>query len=254
MLHSPAVKKFIFSLLIQPAWVSCLRWAAQIDKSLGEKGPEQNMLLNETWRKKTFHHNLYGIVQQLRICTNLTLRRHIKAESTKASGRVWKHRHFPRIAWTFFPSHIFVRIDVWALCDNNWCCLPPKWTIFLWIQHKARCWSQRARLPAQQGIRKIMYLVSNQFMWLSNIEDYESVLKLEFKWISSSSYPWFYCLSKSCTQYFENLAVAAILDKGLRNFKHCCILPIQFAIQENMVRGEKRREAGHLVRNRLQGS
>ena len=173
--------------------------------------------------KKTFHHSLHGIVQQLRICTNLTLRRHIKAESTKASGRVWKHRHFPRIAWTFFPSHIFVRIDVWAWCDNNWCCLPPKWTIFLWIQHKARCWSQRARLPAQQGIRKIMYLVSNQFMWLSNIvEDYESVLKLEFKLISSSSYPWFYCLSKSCTQYFENMAVAAILDKGLRNFKHCC--------------------------------
>ena len=60
-----------------------------------------------------------------------------------------------------FPSHIIDSIDVWAWSDNNWCCLPPKWTIFLWIQHKARCWSQRARLPAQQGIRKMMYLVSN---------------------------------------------------------------------------------------------
>ena len=135
--------------------MSCLRWAAQIDKSLGEKGPEQSMLLDETWTK-TFHHNLYGIVQQLRLCTHLTLRRHVEAESTKAPGRVWKYRHFSRIAWTFSLSYFCQNRCVGGRNPIIICALPPKWTIFLWIQHKARCWSQRARLPENWGIREIM--------------------------------------------------------------------------------------------------
>ena len=159
MLHSPAeiyVKSINLTCMGELFEMSGPDW--QITRW---KRPWAENVTRRNLKKKTFHHSLYGIVQQLRIRTHFTLRRHIEAESTKASGRVWKHRHFSRIAWIFISSRIFVRINEWVWCDNNWCCLPPKWTIFLWIQHKARCWSQRARLPAKQGMRKLMYLVSN---------------------------------------------------------------------------------------------